>query len=208
MGSVDWHADERPIHKAIISKPLYFGAFPITQAQYLAVMKNNPSHFQDDNLDLPVEQVSWHDTQLFIDQLNALKNGNHYRLPTEAEWEFAARAGSSGDYAGDLPEMAWYERNAGGTTHPVGTKAPNAWGLYDMHGNVWEWCQDWYDEHYYANSPLRDPLGPSSGQSRILRGGSWYCFDNFCRSSNRGRYAPEGRLNSHGFRLVMVSSGL
>jgi formylglycine-generating enzyme required for sulfatase activity len=202
MGSAKWHDDERPLHEVTISKPFYVGRFPVTQAQYQVVTGGNPSYFQDGDLDRPVEQVSWDDAQRFIVQLNALNNSHAYRLPTEAEWEFAARGGTQDEYAVDLDKTAWYDRNSNAMTHHVGTKSANALGLFDMQGNVWEWCQDWYDEHYYADSPARDPRGPSGGRSRVLRGGSWYCYDNFCRVTNRGKYSPDGRLNSHGFRVV------
>jgi len=128
--------------------------------------------------------------------------GIRYRLPTEAEWEYACRAGTTGDYAGDPDAMAWYNTNSNNQTHSVGTKQPNAWGLYDMHGNVLEWVQDWYGSAYYANSPGTDPRGPSSGSSRILRGGGWTDPAGACRSTDRITIPPDARHNIFGFRLV------
>ncbi|MBQ4142723.1 MAG: formylglycine-generating enzyme family protein, partial [Thermoguttaceae bacterium] len=123
-------------------------------------------------------------------------------LPTEAQWEYACRAGTTGAYAGDLGEMGWYGSSGGGT-HPVGQKKPNAWGLYDMHGNVWEWCQDWYGS--YTTSPTSDPTGPNSGSYRVFRGGSWYSGAQFCRSAYRDWSAPDFRYVNLGFRLVLAS---
>ncbi len=163
--------DDGPIHRVKISQGFEIGKYEVTQALWEAVMGNNPSRFKGS--DLPVETVSWEDAQQFISQLNSQDKRYQYRLPTEAEWEYACRAGTTGDYAGNLYEMAWYENNSGNQTHPVGQKKPNAWGLYDMHGNVWEWCADWYDSDYYRNSPTTDPQGPSTGSSRVHRGGVW-----------------------------------
>jgi formylglycine-generating enzyme required for sulfatase activity len=162
-----------PQHKVKITKPFYMQTTEVTQAQWKAVMGNNPSYFKGN--DLPVETVSWDDAQEFIKKLSA-KEGVKYRLPTEAEWEYACRAGSTtkfyfGEDESKLDEYAWYHNNSDGKTHPVGQKKPNAWGLYDMHGNVWEWCQDWYGADYYKNSPAEDPQGPASAESRVLRGG-------------------------------------
>jgi formylglycine-generating enzyme required for sulfatase activity len=176
MGSTDSGADddEKPVHTVRISRPFYLGQYEVTQAQWEAVMGNNPSKFKGDPSH-PVEQVSWDNVQEFIRRLNAKEGGARYRLPTEAEWEYAARAGSTtvysfGDSASQLGQSAWYEDNADGATHPVGRLQPNAWGLYDMHGNVWEWVQDWYGP--YASSTVTDPTGPQSG-GPVCRGGSW-----------------------------------
>ena len=138
-----------------------------------AVMGSNPSHFSGDNN--PVEQVSWNDCQSFIAKLNELDHEHTYRLPTEAEWEYACRAGSTmgygyGNDSAQLGQYAWYSDNSNSKTHPVGEKKPNAWGLYDMHGNGWEWCQDWYDGGYYENSPGTDPQGPNSGSHHVFSG--------------------------------------
>jgi formylglycine-generating enzyme required for sulfatase activity len=196
-------SDSEKLHRVRISRGFEMGKYEVTQAQWEAVMGSNPSHFKGDNL--PVENVSWDDIQGFIQRLNGLSQRYTFRLPTEAEWEYACRAGTTGDYAGSLDAMAWYEANSGNRTHPVGQKQPNAWGLYDMHGNVWEWCQDWYDYNYYEQSPGTDPQGPSSGSRRVNRGGSWYLSAAHCRSANRLGHSPGNRLNSLGFRLVRMA---
>ena len=161
-----------------ITKPFYLGKYLVTQEQWEAVMGNNPSHFKGPKN--PVEQVSWDDCQQFLEQAQreGRPRGGKFQLPTEAQWEYACRAGSTtrycfGDDESELGEYAWYDANSGSKTHPVGEKKPNAWGLYDMHGNVWEWCQDWYDGGYYANSPTDDPTGPATGSDRVFRGGGW-----------------------------------
>ncbi len=206
MGSENGRSDEKPVHKVTISRSFEMGKYQVTQAQWEAVMgdkwwaKNNPSHFK--GAKLPVESVSWDDAQEFIEKLNAKNDGYIYRLPTEAEWEYACRAGSTGDYAGDLDGMAWYDSNSANKTHPVGEKKPNAWGLHDMHGNVWEWCMDWYSSDYYSQSPSTDPSGPSTGSVRLVRGGSWSGDARDCRSANRDGCAPTIRGDNLGFRLV------
>lgn len=204
----DAREDEQPQHLVTISQPLYLGRYPVTQAQWQAVMGENPSHFTGDNL--PVERVGWEDAQAFIRKLNAQEGHVRYRLPSEAEWEYACRAGSrtrycSGDDAGLLGPYAWYGENSGGKTHPVGLLQPNAWGLHDMHGNVWEWVQDWYGD-YPAGAEL-DPEGPSSGASRVLRGGSWDDSASYCRTADRDFDSPDSRDNDVGFRLALGSAG-
>jgi formylglycine-generating enzyme required for sulfatase activity len=164
-------------------------------------MGNNPSYFKGCD-SCPVEQVSWDDVQEFINKLNAKNDGFNYRLPTEAEWEYACRAGTTGDYAGNLDSMAWYGSNSGSKTHLVGQKQPNAFGLYDMHGNVWEWCQDWYDANYYKNSPSTDPKNTSTGSGRVLRGGGWDDDARDCRAADRYGGTPGDRGNDLGFRLI------
>lgn len=192
--------DDETQHEVTLTKGFWMAKTEVTQAQWKSVMGNNPSKHKGD--DLPVEVVSWEDAQVFC-----LKAG--LQLPTEAEWEYACRAGSTGPYAGSgvLDEMGWHPENSGGKTHPVGQKKPNAWGLYDMHGNVDEWCADWYDSRYYAKSPLMDPKGPVSGSERVHRGGSWgksYWWKS-CRSACRDKDSPRdsdsfcGRI---GFRPV------
>jgi formylglycine-generating enzyme required for sulfatase activity len=200
--------DETPLHRVRISRPFYLGKYEVTQAQWTAVMGNNPSKFKGQNN--PVEQVSWDDAQIFIEQLNAQEGHNRYRLPTEAEWEYAARAGTTGAYsfgddAASLGEYGWYEDNSGWEAHPVGQKQPNAWGLYDMHGNVWEWVEDWYGESYYRNSPLTDPAGPSSAGSyhRVFRGGAWYSNVRHCRSAMRYDIPSGLSYGTLGFRLAL-----
>ena len=168
-------------------------------------MGNNPSHFKECG-NCPVETVSWDDTQKFIERLNGMNDGYTYRLPTEAEWEYACRAGTTGDYAGNLTEMAWYSENSGNKTHAVGGKQPNAWGLADMHGNVWEWCQDWYHETYYG-APTDGSAWLSGGEQkyRVLRGGSWSPDASGLRSAARGNDLSPGYSNLFiGFRLVAV----
>lgn len=165
------YSEEKPSHQVEISLPFELGKFQITQSQYESVMGNNPSYFQGPNH--PVDGVSWDDAQKFCDNLNARNDGYRYRLATEAEWEYAARAGDTSPRYGLLNEVAWYHDNSEGSTHPVGLKKPNAFGLYDTLGNVWEWVQDRYAADYYSHSPGRDPQGPSSGEFRVARGGSW-----------------------------------
>ncbi|GHU24948.1 hypothetical protein AGMMS50243_28630 [Betaproteobacteria bacterium] len=260
--------DETPLHLVSISQAFYLGKYPVTQEQWEAVMGSNPSQFKGRNN--PVEEVSWDDVQTFIQRLNAKEGTKKYRLPTEAEWEYAARAGTKSAYsfgddaekpgdgaekAGDdakqlggdaeqsgddaaqlrdgaeqlgdgaeqlkddaeqlkdgaeqlkddaeqLGAYAWYYDNSVRQTHPVGQKKPNPWGLYDMHGNVWEWVNDWYDKSYYSRSPSTDPAGPASGQRRVLRGGSWNLHAEHLRSANRGSGTPGLRYDGFGFRLA------
>ncbi|GHT82690.1 hypothetical protein AGMMS49543_08050 [Betaproteobacteria bacterium] len=197
--------DETPQHRVSISQAFYLGKYEVTQGEWVAVMGSNPSKFKGRSN--PVEQVSWNDVQTFIQRLNAKEGTNKYRLPTEAEWEYAARAGtkstySFGDDAGQLGAYAWYDGNSGDQTHPVGQKKPNPWGLYDMHGNVWEWVNDWYDKSYYSRSPSTDPAGSSSGRYRVLRGGSWSLSAGFLRSAGRGSISPDSRYDLDGFRLA------
>jgi formylglycine-generating enzyme required for sulfatase activity len=154
--------DEKPAHRVRITKPFEMGKYEVTQAQYQAVAGANPSAIKGDNR--PVESVTKTEAQDFLDRLNARNDGYKYRLPTEAEWEYAARAGSATPYAGKLDDIAWYAGNSGDETHPVGMKKPNAWGLYDMEGNVREWVADSYGRNYYSNSPVEDPAGPPAGQ--------------------------------------------
>ena len=199
MGSNKGEANEKPVHRVTITKPYYLGKYEVTQGQWEAVMESNPSKFKGANL--PVENVSWEDCQEFIKKLNA-KGEGEYRLPTEAEWEYACRAGTTGDYARSLDAMGWYVKNSGKANHQVGQKSPNAWGLYDMHGNVWEWCQDWYDREYYGKSSGNDPTGPSVGTRRVIRGGGWNAPAGYCRSADRYWNTPDNRNNVLGFRLV------
>ena len=194
--------DEKPAHEVTLSS-FHIGQTEVTQALWKAVMGENPSYFKGDNL--PVERVSWDDCQTFIRKLNEITKQN-FRLPTEAEWEFAARGGNKSrgyQYSGSktLDEVAWYESNSSGKTHPVGSKAPNELGLFDMSGNVWEWCQDWKGE--YPSTRQTDPKGPDSGTYRVGRGGSWDYYAGFCRSSFRSIYAPDNRYDYLGLRLVL-----
>jgi formylglycine-generating enzyme required for sulfatase activity len=172
-------------------------------------MDSNPSRFKGPQN--PVETVSWNDCQDFFNKLNA-KSGpgrGKFQLPSEAQWEYACRAASTSQYCfGDdvtrLGEYAWYDNNSGSKTHPVGEKKPNAWGLYDMHGNVWEWCQDWYDGGYYAKSPMDDPAGPATGSNRVDRGGGWDAVAGRCRSAGRSYGGPGRRHCYLGFRASQV----
>ena len=206
MGSDDSEAwdDEKPVHSVTVST-FYMGETEVTQALWKAVMGSNPSYFKGDNL--PVESVSWNDCQEFIRKLNSL-TGKSFRLPTEAEWEYAARGGNRSNgtkYAGSgsIGSVAWYDDNSGSKTHPVKGKSPNELGLYDMSGNVWEWCGDWYGGSYYSNSPSSNPKGPSTGSNRVLRGGSWNNNAGNCRVSIRIINTPDYRYGSFGFRLVL-----
>ena len=208
MGSNNEDSDEKPIHTVTVSD-FYMSATEVTQAQWKAVMGSNPSNWKGDNL--PVESVSWNDVQKFLKKLNK-STGENYRLPTEAEWEYAARGGvekngrsSQTKYAGsnNIDEVAWYDDNSGSKTHPVGQKNPNELGLYDISGNVWEWCNDWYDEDYYSSSSINNPQGANSGGARVLRGGSWYYDAWNCRVANRLSNSPALRLSDFGFRLVL-----
>lgn len=194
--------DETPTHSVTLS-PYYIGKYEVTQLQWKSVMGNNPSYFKGDNL--PVESVSWDDVQEFISKLNAATD-KKYRLPTEAEWEYAARGGRKGQgckYSGgnDVATVAWYTSNSGSKTHPVGQKQPNELGVYDMSGNVWEWCADWYGS--YSSSSQTNPTGPSSGARRVLRGGSWYSDAGCCRVSYRNNDDLNNRGGNGGFRLVL-----
>ena len=196
MGSNDGGSDEKPVHQVTVNG-FYMDKTEVTQAEYERVMGNNPSSFKNCP-DCPVESVSWDDAKAYCEKVGK-------RLPTEAEWEYAARAGSTTKYYwgnGAPDAYAWYDGNSGQKTHPVGQKQPNAWGLYDMSGNVWEWCSDWYNEDYYANSPAQDSKGPSSGTGRVLRGGSWFNLPESLRSANRVRNGPDDRFINNGFRCV------
>jgi formylglycine-generating enzyme required for sulfatase activity len=203
----DAFEEDAPQHRVRISKPFYLGTYEVTQAQWTAVMGNNPSKYK--GLNNPVEQVSWDDIHVFMQRLNQKEGHARYRLPTEAEWEYAARAGtesaySFGDDARELGGYAWHDEGYDfGSTHPVGKKRPNPWGLYDMHGNVYEWVQDWYGERYYSASPDTDPKGPSSGSYRVSRGGSWYAYAQNCRAAYRYGNSPGSRSYDVGFRLAL-----
>ena len=190
--------DARP-HEVTLSKDYWLQATETTQAQWQAVMGENPSNFK--GADRPVDQVSWIDCRLFMQRLNekakADLKGWKAALPTEAEWEYACRAGSKGKWCfGDdkskLGEYAWFNENSDNQPHPVGKKKPNAWGLYDMHGNLWEWCEDWYGE--YPENAVKDPTGPEKGEMRVQRGGTWVGTDLHARSANRGSVPPARRL--------------
>ena len=201
QGSDVWD-NEKPVHSVTLSG-YYIGKTEVTQALWKAVMGSNPRRLKGDYL--PVENVSWDDCQEFIRELNAL-TGQNFRLPTEAEWEFACRGGNNSrgyKYSGsnNLGSVAWYDGNSGNKTHPVGTKAPNELGIYDMSGNVWEWCADWYGD--YSSGAQTNPTGPYGGSNRVYRGGSWNYDVGRCRSSNRDFYYPWIRDIILGLRLAL-----
>jgi formylglycine-generating enzyme required for sulfatase activity len=204
MGSATGLGDERPVHAVTFTRALYMLKTEVTQAEWRKVMGVNPSHFSGCGDTCPVERVNWNEIQDFIAKLNEANPGAHYRLPTEAEWEYAARAGTTGNYGGtgDLDEMGWHLDNSEEHTHPAAQKQPNAWGLYDMHGNVWEWTQDRYSGSYYSDSPAEDPKGPSTGEMRVLRGGSWRDAADAQRSSFRNYGYQTPRSYGDGFRIV------
>jgi formylglycine-generating enzyme required for sulfatase activity len=187
-------------------EPFLIGKHEVTQRKYEAVMGNNPSHFKGD-LNLPVEQVSWNDAQEFIRRLNALEGAEVYRLPTEAEWEYICLADTTNDYGfcedeAEIEDYAWLEMNSGGNTHPVGQRKANPWGLFDTHGNVWEWVQDWHGEH--PPGAITEPAGLSPA-FRVLRGGAWDSPTGNCRSHTRRSYSiANARSNKFGFRLAMT----
>ncbi len=224
---------EGPRHRVRITKPFYLGVYLVTQGQYERVMGTNPSEFSAtgkgkdkvagrDTKRFPVESVSWDDAVEFCRKLSALPEekaaGRTYVLPSEAQWEYACRAGSTGRFSfslgGDaipreydengLSDYGWFNGNSDGMPHAVGGKKPNAWALYDMQGNVWEWCQDWYDQGYYASSPSDDPTGPPGGSSRVSRGGSWDFDAGSCRSAARHDGSPGGRGSDLGLRVSRV----
>ena len=205
-GDSECHQEEKPSHKVVITRSFEIGKYQVTQADYEAVMGANPSFHEGPNL--PVEGVSWHDAQRFCEALNAKRDGHQYCLPTEAEWEYAARAGDASPRYGPLVEVAWFHDNSDGKTHPVGEKKPNAFGLYDTLGNVWEWVQDWYAADYYGHSPQSDPKGPDSGEFRVSRGGSWRGIARgLARVSSRYSLKPSVRSIVIGFRCARDVSG-
>lgn len=209
MGSSDGPWLERPAHRVTISKGFYMQTTEVTQGQWKALMDKNPSHFKTFGDNFPVENVSWNDARAFIKKLNTKEKTDKYRLPTEAEWEYACRAGSNTDFANDksIDEMGWYERNSKEKTHTVAEKEANAWGLFDMHGNVWEWVKDCCKDRRSEiitdtyREGLTDPVS-TKGRSRICRGGSWYDYDTTCRSANRYSYPPASKDNRLGFRVA------
>ena len=220
MGSNDY-SDEKPIHEVSVSS-FYISKYEITQKEWQEVMGSNPSYFKGDKL--PVENISWYDAIEYCNK-RSIKEGlkpcysgsganiscdwtaNGYRLPTEAEWEYAARGGKKSKgykYSGsdDIKKVAWYKSNSGSKTHPVGENQANELGIYDMSGNVWEWCWDWYSSDYYSKSPSSNPRGPSSGEKRVLRGGSWSSYDCYCRVANRFDDDPDYRYYDFGLRIL------
>jgi len=199
MGSSE-EPDGRPVHEVRLSHPFWLGREPVTQAQWEAVMADTPSNFR--GADLPVEQVSWEHCQQFLARLNGLGQGT-FRLPTEAEWEYACRAGGTGERYGALAAIAWYDGNSANRTRPVGQRQPNAFGLYDMLGNVCQWCQDWYGD--YPAEPVTNPQGPASGTNRVFRGSGWNESAPNVRASARGRSYPADRDYDLGLRIVRTA---
>ncbi len=218
MGFAKGTPDEAPVHRVRITQPFEISKYEVTQVQWKTVMTDphkpdmtfptsqgaevgsHPSKFQGENL--PVDNVSWDDIQVFFDRLNARDQTHKYRLPTEAEWEYVCKAGKPENHPPDLAKVAWYKENSEKGTHAVGQKQPNAWGVYDMYGNVSEWVQDWYGFNYYGNSPAEDPKGPTEGSYRIYRGGCWFDASADCRASYRRFDFPISRFYNVGFRVV------
>lgn len=207
MGSTEI-TGAKPVHKVCVND-FYIGKYEVTQSQWKKVMGSNPSRFKECGPDCPVEEVTWDDAQDFAKKLNNL-SGKQYRLPTEAEWEYAARSGGKNEkWAGtsdesSLTRYAWYDKNSESSTHKVGLKKPNGLGVYDMNGNVWEWCQDWFNEDYYHDSPKDNPLGSSNGEQRVVRGGGVknpFLAEVAVRSKMKPDF-KEGR-GSVGFRLAL-----
>ena len=199
-------ANEHPAHTVEISRPFYLQKTEVTQGQWTKVMGDNPSSNKCGD-DCPVENISWDDTREFIKQLNSMELTSTYRLPTEAEWEYACRAGTTtlfffGYEIDKLRDYAWFSSNSYDNTQSVGTKKPNPWGLYDMYGNVWEWCQDWYNSDYYTISPKKNPEGPQTGHYRVARGSSHVSDARRCRSAVRDGFPPGEPYGNFGFRLA------
>ncbi|MFO7908222.1 MAG: formylglycine-generating enzyme family protein [Pirellulaceae bacterium] len=213
---VDW-TDEGPQHRVRITQPFYLAETEVTQGQWEAVMESQPwsdLRFAEEGTDYAANYISWKDAVAFCERLSE-EEGRTYRLPTEAEWEYACRAGTStaycfGDDPSELDEYAWFHDNANDAgeeyAHEVAQKGANGFGLYDMHGNVWEWCADRYGSDYYGDSPTEDPSGPTSGSARVCRGGSWNSLARRCRSANRYSVSPGYHYNYLGFRVALVAA--
>jgi formylglycine-generating enzyme required for sulfatase activity len=214
MMGIEGTRPEGPVRPVTLTKGFWIGQYEVTQPQYQAVMGTNPSHFRGDTL--PVENVNWMAAKEFCKKLSQ-KESKTYALPTEAQWEYVCRAGTTTEYSygsvgsnlyaygnpgNYLDDFGWYRNNSDQKTHPVGQKKPNPWGLYDIHGNVWEWCSDWYAP-YYAGMQL-DPCGSGSGTFRVLRGGSWCGNDWFCGSAFRYGDLPDTKDSRYGFRIVCL----
>jgi formylglycine-generating enzyme required for sulfatase activity len=214
MGSTA-EEQERPQHRVRITKPFYLAIHEVTQRQWQTVVQTTPwrekAHVREAD-DIPATHVTWNDAMEFCSKLTVLE-GKTYRLPTEAEWEYACRAGTTtkfsfGDDDEQLGDFAWYDENAWSAgenyPHPVGTKRPNPWGLYDMHGNTWEWCSDWYHSQYYRESPAADPTGPALGKYRVMRGGGWAGDPPYLRSAQRMNLGADEETWDVGLRVVLI----
>ncbi len=200
------HRPDEAAHGVTLTKSFWLGKTPVTQAQYESVMGRNPARFK--GADFPVESISWEEAMTFCRKLTEreraagrLPAGLVYTLPTEAQREYACRADTGGRYAGELDAIAWYSGNSDEQAHAVAQKQPNAWGLYDMQGNIWEWCLDWYGN--YPAGPVTDPTGPAQGDSRVYRGGAWFHSADLCRSAYRYKLAPDGTGSLLGFRIAL-----
>jgi len=210
MGCGSWTSDcnetEKPVHTVCVNG-FWIGKYEVTQGQWRRLMGDNPYFFQECGDNCPVEFVSWDEVEKFARKLSQ-NAGYTFRLPTEAEWEYACRSGGKSEkYSGgdNADAVAWYAGNSGGRTHPVGQKRPNGLGIYDMSGNIGEFCQDWYDKDYYGRSPRNNPLGPSSNGHRVIRGGGWNTYRaSYERCASRDWTNPIGRSHNEGFRLVRV----
>lgn len=204
MGNDAGEADERPAYEVTVDG-YAINKYPVTQRQWVAIMGSNPSEFAGCD-QCPVDKVTWDDAQRFIEILNEL-TGKKYALPSEAEWEYAAKGGKNWKqfrYSGsdDIDEVGWYAGNSGRKPHPVGEKMPNSIGLYDMSGNVWEWCQDWYNKFYYEQNEDNNPVGPASGSGKVRRGGSWFTQAANCKTTTRNNVKQDYADDIGGFRLV------
>jgi len=219
MGSEVWElgrSSDETKHSVKLTQGFWLGKYPLTQRQWKAVWGINPSKFQESGLEAPVEQVNYEDIQLWLTKLEKKYGIGGLRLPTEAEWEYGCRAGTvtplndgidqeiTGGECPNLSKLGWYNQTSGSRTHPVGQLAGNAWGLHDMHGNVFEWCQDW--DGGYASGLVVDPVGPGSGSARVIRGGSWYYYAGYCRSAYRYWYSPVNRWIYLGLRLARTGA--
>jgi len=204
-GERAWYEDEGPEHRVRLTTPFWIGKYEVTQSQWKSVMRTDPSRCL--GAGNPVEQVSWEDCQVFLNKLNQRRARGAFGLPTEAQWEYACRAGAAaqfhfGNAAGALSDYGWWTGNAEGRAHPVGCRKPNPWSLYDMTGNLWEWCNDWYGS--YAEHRQVDPRGASDGSLRVKRGGCWHLASGSCRSADRDSGPPSRRTDQLGFRVVMA----
>ena len=202
------HEPEEMAHRVTLTSGFHIGRAPVTRRQWAALMGGDTPGAPE--ADEPITGVSWQNARAFLTRLSETHAGGQFRLPTEAKWEYACRAGSIGCFAdgeteADLARVAWYADNSGGAPHPVATKAPNAWGLHDMHGNVFEWCLDWGGP--YPAEDVTDPVGPALGEKRILRGGCYKCPPPYCRSANRYAAPPERAAPNFGFRVVWTADG-